>query len=80
MGDKFLNGYNITNPEIQSEIVLVHLLKKGTITSWESITKYRITRLSAVIYNLRCHFDIESRDTTINGKTFTTYIYIGEIS
>ena len=78
--DKFLNGYNVANPKIQSEIVLVHLLKNKTITSWESITKYRITRLSAIIYNLRCHFDIESKDTTINGKTFTTYIYIGEMS
>jgi len=78
--DKLLRGYNITNPKLQAEKVLVHLLKNETITSWTAIEKFRITRLSAVIFNLRYNFKIESKDTTINGKTFTTYIYIGEIS
>lgn len=35
------------------EKVKNHLLKKGTITSWEAIQKYRITRLSHYIYLLR---------------------------
>ena len=35
------------------ERVKNHLLKKGTITSWEAIQKYRITRLSHYIYLLR---------------------------
>ena len=30
-----------------------HLLDHKTITSWEAITDYGITRLSAVIYDLR---------------------------
>jgi hypothetical protein len=33
--------------------VLQHLKEKGTITSWEAIQKYRVTRLSAIIYNLK---------------------------
>ena len=37
----------------QMEMVLKHLNKFKTITSWEAITKYRITRLSAIIYTLR---------------------------
>ena len=30
-----------------------HLLWYDTITSWEAIEKYRITRLSAIIHTLR---------------------------
>ena len=78
--ETYINGYNVTNPKIQSEKVLVHLLKNKSITSWGAIEKFRITRLSAVIFNLRCHFNIESIDTTINNKHFTTYVYRGEMS
>ena len=35
------------------ERVKEHLEKRGTITSWEAIKKYRITRLSHYIYLLR---------------------------
>ena len=34
----------------QVDIVKNHLLKRGSITSWEAIDKYHITRLSSVIY------------------------------
>ena len=37
----------------QVEKVLIHLIKFGTITSWEAIQTYRITRLSDKIYLLR---------------------------
>lgn len=37
----------------QYEKIKEHLLYKGTITSWEAIQKYRITRLSHYIYLLR---------------------------
>ena len=37
----------------QMEIVLKHLNEFKTITSWEAIEKYRITRLSAIIHTLR---------------------------
>lgn len=33
--------------------VLEHLIKEGSITSWEAIQKYHATRLSAIIYILR---------------------------
>jgi len=39
--------------ETQDLIVLRHLKQHRHITSWEAITKYHITRLSAKIYNLR---------------------------
>lgn len=40
----------------QKDRVLRHLKDFGSITSWESFTEYSITRLSAIIYNLK-HID-----------------------
>ena len=37
----------------QDERVLRHLKDYGSITSWEAITEYGITRISAVIHRLR---------------------------
>lgn len=37
----------------QEQRVLRHLKMFGSITSWEAIQEYGITRLSAKIYNLR---------------------------
>ena len=31
----------------------LHLIEEGSITSWEAIEQYGVTRLSAVIYNLK---------------------------
>lgn len=33
--------------------ILEHLMAYGSITSWEAIQRYRITRLSAIIYILK---------------------------
>ena len=73
--DRMIKGlYNVTNPKTQQEQVLKYLLKNKKITSWKAIETFRITRLSAVIFNLRCNFDIESKDTRVGKKIFTTYI------
>ena len=37
----------------QKDLVKNHLLNHGSITSWEAIQKYGITRISAVIFKLR---------------------------
>ena len=37
----------------QTEAVLAHLKKHGSITSMQAIRKYGATRLSGIIYNLR---------------------------
>jgi hypothetical protein len=37
----------------QNELVLKHLKKHGSITSWEAINAYGITRLSARIFDLK---------------------------
>lgn len=37
----------------QKELVLRHMRKYGTITSWDAITEYGITRLADVILKLK---------------------------
>lgn len=39
--------------ETQKDQVIKHLKKFKSITSWEAIQEYGITRLSAVIYDLK---------------------------
>ena len=43
----------MTQLTTQTQQVLNTLIEQKTITSWEAIQKFRCTRLSAVIYNLR---------------------------
>ena len=60
----------------QVTIVLKHLLRKGSITSWEAIEKYRITRISARIFELRnLGHDIKSIPLkSKENKKFVKYI------
>lgn len=39
--------------QTQNRMVLEHLKKNGRITSWDAIQKYRVTRLSGRIFDLR---------------------------
>ena len=43
----------------QRDRILRHLQDFGEITSWEAIKEYGVTRLSAVIYDLRKIYTIE---------------------
>jgi hypothetical protein len=61
-----------------------YLKDKGSITSWEAIQQFGITRLSAVIYILRNERDleIETRYETMKNRygdtiTFARYVYEG---
>lgn len=40
----------------QTKLVLQHLLKNGSITSYEAIKLYGVTRLSDIIYILRHNY------------------------
>lgn len=41
--------------------VYAHLKKGKTLTSWEAITKYQVTRLAAVIFELKLKgYDIKT--------------------
>lgn len=65
--------------------VLNHLKEYGSITSWEAINKYGATRLSAIIFNLRKSYVINSTKQNFTDRygdtsSFVKYIYLGERS
>ncbi len=63
----------------QTNLILEYLKKGNTITSWECIHKFRCTRLSARIYDLREQgHNIISRNVTENGKRFAEYTLLKE--
>tara|TARA_Y100001938_G_scaffold151183_1_gene247025 strand:+ start:3444 stop:3683 length:240 start_codon:yes stop_codon:yes gene_type:complete len=37
----------------KKDLILIHLQMHSTITSWEAIQKFKATRLSAIIFNLK---------------------------
>lgn len=61
----------------KTQMVLEHLKTYKTITSWEAITEYKATRLSAIIFNLRVKFNIMSKNITENKTHYTKYIFKG---
>ena len=64
--------------------VIMHLLRKGTITQMEAAKKYNLYRLSSVIYSLRKRgYEIESEIAPFTSKygiksNFAIYHLIGE--
>lgn len=69
----------------KTQLVLKHLKTKKSITSWDAITLYGATRLSAIIFNLRKRGylidarDIEGTDKLGNPSRYAKYIYKGRI-
>lgn len=63
-------------------LIKKHLIEKGTIDSWTAIELYGVTRLSAIIFNLRMSgHNIDSIPRTAYDRNqelcnFTTYKYI----
>lgn len=58
----------------QEEMILNHLKLYGSITSWDAITQYRITRISSIIFNLRGQgYDIITEHKINNGKNYGVY-------
>ena len=68
-----------TTPKNQHDAVLWHLNEHKSISSWEAIKEYGVTRLSSVIFNLKDEgYDIETeKKTTKNrfGNSVTYAIY-----
>ena len=60
--------------ETQIQKILNHLKIHKSITSWEAIQKYRVTRLSAVIYILRHEKNCDIKTINeYNEETGTNY-------
>jgi hypothetical protein len=60
----------------QKEMILRHLQDYGSISSWEAIREYGVTRISAVIFNLKedgCYFEEEWISTTNRYGNPTSY-------
>ena len=74
----------ITSGEVksQSDAILWHLKKYGSITSYEAIKEYGATRLSAIIFNHRKEgYDISSMPLVKKTRfgrntTIAKYIYV----
>ena len=68
----------------QKDMVLRHLQDYGSITSWEAIEEYGITRLSDVVFRLRNEgVRIDSKNETRNNRygtptTFSRYTLVHE--
>lgn len=65
----------------KTKAVQLHLIEKGSITSWEAIKEYGATRLSSIIFNLRHHYGmniisekIEFVDRYGDKSSFAKYI------
>ena len=61
----------------KKQMVIEHLKKYKNITSWEAITEYKATRLSAIIFNLRKTYNIISENVAENKTHYTRYIFKG---
>ena len=69
----------------KTNAVQLHLIEKGTITSWKAIKEYGATRLSAIIFRLRHERDMNIRNERVNfvdrfgtPSHYDIYIYEGE--
>lgn len=62
----------------QKDQVLEHLKKRKSITSWEAITSYRITRLASIIFDLRDEYEIVSLQERKGNKKFVRYVLVGK--
>lgn len=64
----------------QNKIILKHLKEVGPISALDAVYRYRITRLSARIFDLRQagYTIINLRVKPKNGKPYTEYILIEE--
>jgi len=62
----------------QKDQVLNHFSKKKSITSWEAIQKYGITRLADTIFQLKNKgYNIMTVQETKDGKKWARYVYMG---
>jgi hypothetical protein len=64
--------------ETKIQLVLNHLQEQKSISSWEAITLYRATRLSAIIFVLKNRGHSITTEMFYEGKTrFGVYHYAG---
>ena len=62
--------------QTKTEKVLEHLQKHGSITSLEAIDLYGVTRLSAIIFNLRKRYTIDGVSSECTDRYGNTARYV----
>lgn len=71
----------MTNFDTKIGNVLNHLKKYGNISSWEAITLYKATRLSAIIYDLKekgYEFKTITEENDETGSRYARYYLISQ--
>lgn len=59
----------------KTQQVLDYLKDNGSITSWEAIEKFGATRLSAIIFNLREYYEIDTQIEVAKDRNGNTCQY-----
>ncbi len=63
----------------KTAMVKKHLLTKKSITSWEAIEKYKVTRLSAIIHKLReSGWNITNKKLSNENSNFVKYVLVNK--
>ena len=85
MSKHLLNMYELREGETglkkitKTSLVLKHLKEHGKISSMDAFERYKATRLSAVIFNLRKDYIIDTEMVPFDGGRYGLYHYRGEI-
>jgi hypothetical protein len=71
------NSITVEPQMTQLQTVMMHLKRRGSITAWQAINEYNITRLSAIVFKLKrdLNMDIESTLVTTTTKKGNTKRY-----
>ena len=63
----------------KTSLILRHLKEHGKISSMDAFERYKATRLSAVIFNLRKDYIIDTEMVPFDGGRYGLYHFRGEI-
>ena len=71
---QYLKFTEIKKPKTKNYKVMAHLRRYGSINTWVAFTKYKATRLSSIIFNLRKYgYNIESVEKQNKECRFVQY-------
>ena len=63
----------------KTSLILRHLKEHGRISSMDAFERYKATRLSAVIFNLRKDYIMDTEMVPFDGGRYGLYHFRGEI-
>lgn len=63
------NSITVESQMTQLQTVMIHLKRRGSITAWQAINEYNITRLSAIVFKLKRDLNIDIDSTLVTTTT-----------